>query len=69
MKVDIVKSFEYTVAPARERGLKSWRELIYSKAIIVAPARERGLKSEGSRTARAVKICRSREGAWIEIKT
>ena len=34
----------YKVAPARERGLKSWLVLLVVLLVVVAPARERGLK-------------------------
>ena len=57
-----------TVAPARERGLKS---VVVPRAggyaLTVAPARERGLKWLSSAAARPI-ASRSREGAWIEIR-
>ena len=56
------------VAPVRERGLK----LIDADNVIVcahvAPARERGLKLIFRRYS-DVTYSRSREGAWIEIKS
>ena len=55
------------VAPARERGLK-FVMMLWIKALLkVAPARERGLKYEAKYHA-ANSFCRSREGAWIEIR-
>ena len=41
------------------------REVICFDA--VAPARERGLKLEMVKAKGRVPMCRSREGAWIEI--
>ena len=55
------------VAPARERGLKSWCRLDRQHYTEVAPARERGLKSAGQRFPALDDNGRSREGAWIEI--
>ena len=56
------------VAPARERGLKLLQLRALLPARRVAPARERGLKS--CRCGSNVQdCCRSRKGAWIEIKS
>ena len=54
------------VAPVRERGLKCQigEESAYQQ--IVAPVRERGLKSSAISILFST-LCRSREGAWIEI--
>ena len=55
------------VAPARERGLK-WVGVIKEFPFKpVAPARERGLKFMQFIRPHLPTICRSREGAWIEI--
>ena len=55
------------VAPARERGLKSILGSNVAFRPCVAPARERGLKFPTSNSPGA-RICRSRKGAWIEMK-
>ena len=56
------------VAPARERGLK-FEPMGQSTANPnVAPARERGLKLNDNQYIDHREDCRSREGAWIEIK-
>ena len=57
------------VAPARERGLKCQLRHIQANQTIVAPARERGLKWVCIVFRRPGQICRSREGAWIEIQS
>ena len=59
--------YRHSVAPARERGLKSYN--ISAKAVNgeVAPARERGLKFSEPRIEKRLIRGRSREGAWIEI--
>ena len=56
----------FAVAPARERGLKCIANEKLPYEIDVAPARERGLKCWSSVTGEQT-LCRSREGAWIEI--
>ena len=56
----------YTVAPARERGLKFAVAADPKGFRWVAPARERGLKCAAMETF-VDGWCRSREGAWIEI--
>ena len=56
------------VAPARERGLKSLSTAQHHCNACVAPARERGLKLLYIYAVPAA-VRRSREGAWIEIKT
>ena len=57
---------EQVVAPARERGLKSWIVQRVENYMLVAPARERGLKLMYLLMLSKVGS-RSREGAWIEI--
>ena len=54
------------VAPARERGLKLYLYQAGTNFVRVAPARERGLKYPDL-LFRLFHLCRSREGAWIEI--
>ena len=54
------------VAPARERGLKSFTKADSDVETNVAPARERGLKFIFLLYT-VPKRGRSREGAWIEI--
>ena len=56
----------FLVAPVRERGLKWGVVSVHRETLHVAPVRERGLKLlclAGGRQC----LCRSREGAWIEI--
>ena len=55
------------VAPARERGLKYMQVRNIQGLFVVAPARERGLKFE-AQACFAIEKCRSREGAWIEMR-
>ena len=59
---------EAWVAPARERGLKCKRVVYAGMGSAVAPARERGLKYSLIRHMLRSVICRSRKGAWIEIR-
>ena len=55
------------VAPARERGLKHHIIANFNTTGLgVAPARERGLKHQDYNWQKEQKLCRSREGAWIE---
>ena len=54
------------VAPVRERGLKFALIIKATCFFNVAPVRERGLKSKRLEEPLAG-VCRSREGAWIEI--
>ena len=56
-----------TVAPVRERGLKFLNEVINYVKQNVAPVRERGLKCKISALTAGYNLCRSREGAWIEM--
>ena len=56
-----------SVAPARERGLKSNLEVRAEPFRAVAPARERGLKCYIKQQTVSLKDGRSREGARIEI--
>ena len=56
----------HSVAPARERGLKSLAVMNATLLPTVAPARERGLKCR-SLAINDLISSRSREGAWIEI--
>ena len=55
-----------SVAPVRERGLKLCLIMVLALVLPVAPVRERGLKLTGRRVSFR-DLCRSREGAWIEI--
>ena len=57
-----------SVAPARERGLKFRLLVLLVAPLAVAPARERGLKSQRRNSGGSSGRCRSREGAWIEIR-
>ena len=59
-------SYMQAVAPARERGLKSYLAKQEFIACLVAPARERGLKCNHA-VPRLKNLSRSRKGAWIEI--
>ena len=56
------------VAPARERGLKYRLQSQATAEDPVAPERERGLKCR-ARHGAGCAPGRSREGAWIEIRT
>ena len=58
----------YAVAPVRERGLKLLAARRRYSACDVAPVRERGLKYCGLVHTLKEMQCRSREGAWIEIR-
>ena len=55
------------VAPARERGLKYYKDGRNVVVDVVAPARERGLKFKLVQALMRI-YSRSREGAWIEIR-
>ena len=55
------------VAPVRERGLKFVMPLAICAVHNVAPVRERGLKLCVKKDGVINAMCRSREGAWIEI--
>ena len=66
-KVSLIASVA-AVAPARERGLKYFDLGGAGRIIIVAPARERGLKLRTSKEKQSPWSCRSRKGAWIEIR-
>ena len=57
------------VAPARERGLKLLWNYCYVNDYSVAPARERGLKYLDNYFFLLSRSGRSREGAWIEMRT
>ena len=59
---------KYLVAPARERGLKLICIVIIVTLLLVAPARERGLKLLRTFAEGVGTVCRSRKGAWIEIR-
>ena len=63
----VIRKAEILVAPARERGLKLNGSGFEATLKIVAPARERGLKCIFGLLLLVYTICRSREGAWIEI--
>ena len=57
-----------SVAPVRERGLKSTQALREIQNELVAPVRERGLKFGYNNQSKAIQQGRSREGAWIEMR-
>ena len=60
-------SIKYAVAPVRERGLKSFLDLLLELLLVGRSRKGAWIEIDNTGYTRQVPRRRSREGAWIEI--